>query len=240
MDTLSVAFLVVIVLVIVVFASMMLFSVRKTAKETQQAVSELGFTPVQDTTALAQRIFPLYHRSWMGNDFRLEEAYRKVTPDAEVYLFSLLDMSGDDSSITEKRAVAILSQYLKLPFFSITPKIHESMHPSVKSGAGLGELGNKLMEWAVAKTGTIVNLPEFPEFHARYTLIPEEDPARLRGFFERGAARYLSQTHSLALRCNGDLFTFSEINAPRRANEKEDIQARVSHALEIARALEGR
>jgi len=44
----------------------------------------------------------------------------------------------------------------------------------------------------------------------------------------------------LSLRCNGDLFTFSEFNAPRRANEKEDIQARVSRALEIARALEGR
>jgi hypothetical protein len=225
------------ILAIVLFAGfgiIIYLAISNAAKERDrqaQVIASLGYSPVQDTTELAKKIFPLYRNPWRKSKLELHDVYRKVTLDGDVYLFELLDMEGEDTSVTEKYAVAICSPRLSLPLCSIYPKIQED-------ASALGGFANKILEWGISKGGKKVEFPEFPEFNALYILTSDDDPAVVHDFLARGAARYLSQTRMLDLRCNGDLFTFSEINLNRQTNEKKDINQNVSRALEISRGLQ--
>jgi hypothetical protein len=63
-------------------------------------------------------------------------------------------------------------------------------------------------------------------------------PAVVREFLAR-ATGYLSQTKMLDLRCNGDLFTVTEITLNgNRGEKRDDISANITRALEVARGLQ--
>jgi len=222
--------------IVVGFVILIYFAISNSAKERDQqaqAIASLGFSPVQDTATLAKKIYQMYGNPWRKSKFQLHDVFRKVTPDGDVYLFELFDMEAEDSSVTGKHAVAICSPRLTMPLCVI--------HPKADGGAALGGFASQILEWGASRGGKKVEFPDFPEFNARYILTSDDDPAVVREFLARGAARYLSQIAPLELRCNGDLFTISEMEMKtnRKLDEIKEMTARVRRALDVSRGLHG-
>jgi hypothetical protein len=203
---------------------------RKEKEKRAQVAAALGFSPLEDVFALAAKIFPLYRRSWSSNKFELRNVFRKTIPDGEMFLFDLMDTSGEDDSITEQQAVAILSPYLKLPQFAFFPK--------ADSKYALSGIANKVVEWGMSKMGTVIAFPEYPEFSARYVVTSEDDPSLARGFFDERLVLYFSRTQMYMLRGAGDLFAFAEMDTKFKAGEQENVNRKINRAMEIFRVLQ--
>jgi hypothetical protein len=203
---------------------------RKEKELRQQVSSALGFTPVEEDPAFANKIFRLYRRAGQENKFKLQYVFRKTIPDGEMFLFDLTDAAGEDESVIERQAVAIVSPYLKLPQFAFFPK--------ADSKYALSGIANKVVEWGMSKMGTVIAFPEYPEFGARYVVTSEDDLGLARGFFDERLVLYFSRTQLYMLRGAGDLFTFAEMDTKFKAGEQENVNRRINRALEIFRVLQ--
>lgn len=222
-------------LILLVFVGMVIFSITATrrAKEAKaQMAQTLGMTPIpQPDSALVEQITALYRTSWEQFKADLLNVSRRSLPDGELFLFDLLDTGGDSTSITESQGVAIRSNTLRLPPFQLYPKVDTSKY-------ALGGLANKIVEWGVSKIGTPVNFPEYPAFQARYA-VTSTDPEAARRFFDEEKARYFARTENYALRANGNLFAFAEIEPGFKQNDPAHMTRRINRALEIYRLFRG-
>jgi hypothetical protein len=185
----------------------------------------LGFAPCEADAALAARISRLY---WRGGKYQLRNVFCKIVGDGEIYLFDLVDRSSEDDSWTEQQAVAILSSHLKLPCFSLFPKVDEKYL--------LSGLANRVLEWGMSARGGMVKFPEFPEFNARYIVTSDESDAT-RQFLDERLAQYFAQIQMCRLQAGGDIFTFSNVVPRFRAANQDGIARRVECAMEIFRLL---
>ncbi len=224
----------VVLLILLVFAGMVIFSItsNRRAREARERMAQtLGMTPVpQPDAALVEQITGLYRTSWEQFKADLLNVSRRSLPDGELFLFDLLDTGGDSTSITESQGVAIRSNTLKLPQFQMYPKMDASK-------SALGSLANKIVEWGVSKIGTPVNFPEYPAFQARYA-VTSADPEAARRFFDEEKARYFARTENYALRANGHLFAFAEIEPGFQQNDPAQMTRRIQRALEIYRLFQ--
>lgn len=222
-------------LILLVFAGLVIFSIMATrrAKEAKtQMAQTLGMIPIsQPDYALLEQIAGLYRSDWGTATYELRNVSRRILPDGELFLFDLVDTSGDGDSITESQGVAIRSSTLRLPPFQLYPKVDTSKY-------ALGGLANRIVEWGVSKSGTLVQFPEFPAFQARYA-ITSTDPDAVRRFFDEDKARYFPNTESYTLHAGGNLFTFAEIEPGFKVNDPTHMTRRINRALEIYRLFQG-
>jgi len=217
---------------LVFFGGMVYFAIsttRKEAEQKKQAAQSLGFSSIETDANLLEKLSALYRRPGAQTRYDLRSLSRRVTPDGEMYLFDLVDTSGDDDSWTEKQAVAIVSPYLKLPPFAIFPKADQKY--------ALSGLANKVLEWGMSFVGSQVEFPEYPEFESRYIVTSNESSDWVREFFDQRLADYFSRTPMLMLHAADDLFTFSEMGT-KLESDPTVLSQRVNRALEIFRALQ--
>ncbi|MDW8279450.1 MAG: hypothetical protein RMJ85_15650, partial [Anaerolineales bacterium] len=204
---------------------------RKERESKAQMAQMLGMTPLpQPDSALLEQMNALYHTPWGKTKYELRHVSRRILPDGELFLFDLVDTSGDGESTTENQAIAIRSDTLRLPPFQLYPKLDTKKY-------ALGGLANKIVEWGVSKVGTPVQFPEFPAFQARYT-VSSTDPEAVRRFFDEDKARYFSSTENYALNAGGNLFTFTEIDLSSKKDDLEQMSRRINRALEIYRLFQ--
>ncbi len=201
-----------------------IYSSRKNVESKRQMAQQLGFTPAQPDPQLTENISALYRRPGVSSRHELRNISRKMLSNGEMYLFDLVDTSGEDNSWLENQAVAIVSPSLKLPPFSFFPKSDEKY--------ALSGLTNQIVEWGLAKMGTPVALPEFPVFTARY-VISSSEPEATRRFIDEAIARYFSHTQMYSIHSGGEVFTFSEMNPRLDLRNPENLSQRINHALEI-------
>ena len=197
---------------------------RKDLESKQQVAQQSGLSSVQSDTLLTEKISALYRRPGATSRYELRNLSRKFLPDGEMYLFDLVDTSGDDNSWVENQAVAIVSPTLKLPPFSFFPKSDEKY--------ALSGTANQIVEWGLSKMGSPVALPEFPAFTARY-VINSAEPEATRRFIDEPIARYLSHTQMYSIHAGGDVFTFSEMNPRLDLRNPENLSQRIDRAQEI-------
>ncbi len=214
-------------LIALVFAVMVIGSIiitrKETAKKTQLAQA-LGMTPVaQPDAALAEQIFALHRPTWGTATYKLRNVSRRPLADGELFLFDLVDTSGDGDSTTAHQAVAIRSATLHLPPFAFYPKVDTQQY-------ALGGLANKIVEWAVARAGKPVSLPEYPAFAARYT-VTSDDPPAARRFFNERMANYFATTQFYTLHAAGDLFVFADIEPGFKTSDQSRMARRIDRAL---------
>jgi hypothetical protein len=189
----------------------------------------LGFNPTQPDAQLTEKISTLYRRPGTTSRYELHNLSRKLLPEGDMYLFDLVDTSGEDNSWLENQAVAIISPSLKLPPFSFFPKSDEKY--------ALSGLANQIVEWGLAKIGSPVTFPEFPAFAARY-VVSSSEPQAIRRFIDEPIARYFSHTPMYSLRACGEVFTFSEMDPRLDLRNPESLSRRVNRALEIFHLLQ--
>lgn len=221
-------------LILLIFAGLLIFSITVTrrAKEARtQIMQALDMTPVPEPdSALLGQIASLYRVPWVTSKDELLNVSRRLIPDGELFLFDLLDTSGDSNSIIESQAIAIRSNTLRLPPFQVFPKVDMGK-------SAFGGLANAIVQFAVSKVGAPVKFPEFPAFEARYT-VTSTDPESARRFFDEDKIRYFSCTEYYALRAGGNLFIFTEIMPRFKLNDPSQMTRRINRALEVYQLLQ--
>lgn len=218
---------------LVFFGGMVYFAISTTRRETEQKkqlAQSLGFSPVESDPKLTEKIAALYRRPGAQTRYELQNVSRRSIPDGEMYIFDLVDKSGDDDSWTERQAVAIVSPYLKLPPFTLYPKADQKY--------ALSGLANKVLEWGMTFVGSPIPFPEYPEFNARYIVTSNESSDWVRGFFDQRLVDYFSRTQMFMLHGMDDIFTFSEMDFSRRPDIQENVSRRVNQTLDIFRVLQ--
>jgi hypothetical protein len=215
-----------------VFSGIIYMSIQSSRKEkeTKQLVTQtLGFSLCEADEALAEKIFSLYQRPWSKPTYQLRHVSRKRIPDGEMFLFDLVDTSGEDDSWAEQQAVAIISPALKLPPFIFFPKSNPKY--------ALSGLANQIVEWGMAKIGEPVAFPQYPALGERY-VITSQDADGLRLFMDESLARFFGQTEMYMIHAAGDMFTFAEMDPYFKTADIQSMTRRVSRAMEIFRALQ--
>jgi hypothetical protein len=225
--------IVVVLMILMIFGLIvyaMIRSERKAAQVKRSIVESLGFRPVEITPTLTQRFVDFQDRTrdkWIPEkhrDYELQNVARKALPDGEMLIFDLVDHAGNDTSYLETQAVAVISPYLKLPAFSLFPKV-DLEGPAAR-------LGNKLITWIVSNAGSPVYFPEAPEFEKRY-LVNSNEPYETQEFLDETRLRRLAKTRMMSISAGGDMFTVSEIGSGNRLSSIEAVSARVNLAAEI-------
>jgi hypothetical protein len=214
------------------FGGMVYFAIqssRKDVEKKQQISQALGFSPVEADPAVTDKIAELYRRPESHTNYEMRNVSRRVIPDGEMYLFDLVDTSGDNDSWTEHQAVGIVSPYLKMPPFTLFPKAEQKY--------ALSGLANKVLEWGMSFVGSPVDFPEYPEFESRYILTSNESSDWIHEFFDQSLAGYFSRTQMFMLHASGDVFTFSEMGANFDTSDQNVMSQRVNHALNIFRLM---
>jgi hypothetical protein len=196
----------------------------------QQIAQSLSFSPIEADPKLTGEIAELYRRPGSQTKYELRNVSRRVIPDGEIFLFDLVDTSGEDDNWAERQSVAIVSPYLKMPPFTLFPKADQKY--------ALSGLANKVLEWGMSFVGTPLDFSEYPEFDARYIVTSNESTDWVRGFFDQSLAQYFSHTQMFTLHAAGNIFTFSEMGANFDTNDQSVMSQRVNHALDIFRLLQ--
>lgn len=205
-------------------------SSRKDLEQKKQTAQSLGFSPVQADAKLTDDIAAMYRRPGAQTCYELRNVSRRVIPDGEMYLFDLVDTSGEDDSWTEKQAVAVVSPHLNMPPFNLFPKADQKY--------AISGLANKVLEWGMSFIGTQVDFPEYPEFASRYIVSSNEATDWIRGFFDRHLAGYFSRTNMFMVHAAGNIFTFSEMGTKLGDGVPSVVSQRVNNALDIFRVLQ--
>ncbi|WKZ35135.1 MAG: hypothetical protein QY332_16090 [Anaerolineales bacterium] len=217
---------------LVIFGWIVTMSIQSSRKEKEtkkQVIQSLGFSSSEADESVSEKIYSLYHRTWSKNSYQLRNVSRRLIPDGEMFLFDLVDTSGEDDSWTERQAVAIISPSLNLPPFAFFPKSNQKY--------ALSGLANRIVEWGMSKIGEPVAFPQYPALAERY-VITSQDSDGLRLFMDESLARFFGQTEMYMLHAAGNIFTFAEMDPNFKIADIQSMTRRLNRAMEIFRALQ--
>jgi hypothetical protein len=209
---------------------LMVRSERKAKVSKLQISQSLGFTPIDPDPDLLRKMNHLNENIRANlkipadGKFELQNVSRKRLADGEMFIFDLINTSGDSDSYSEKRAVAIISPSLNLPHFMIFPR-------AVIDGS-IADLANKFLDWLMAKVGNPVEFPEYPDFEGRY-LVSSLDPEATRLFLDSSKLRRLANTKHYGIHAGGDMFTLSSLHMSTGTLSLEMMSERVSQAMGV-------
>lgn len=193
---------------------------RKAARSREAATH--GFRPVvPPDPRIVERIVGLYRTS-AGQPLEVRDLHRKEAGGHTLYLFDLADRSGESTNLMCDRAVAVVSAALRLPRFSIIPRIeHEGK---------LAAVGNWLLERFATRAGAPVDVPSAPAFERRYTLAAADEAAARRFFNAERLAR-LAETQYCMIEGDGDMLTVDRLELdPARRRPATSLGERLRHA----------
>lgn len=213
--------------IILLFGILVFFMIRAEKAEKGrklQIARDLGFFSVEPDPSLTDRISQLYQHQLGESAFELRNVSRKQIPDGEMYLFDLVNTAGEEDSVTEDQAIAIASQYLNMPEFTIFPKVDIE-------GFG-GKFANSLLQWVVAKVGDPLDFPDHVEFQKRY-LVSSADEQGTRQFLDARKLQLLAQVRLLGIHARGDMFILSKFDQVSQTRTRETIGERVSQAMDL-------
>lgn len=202
---------------------------RKAQAQLQETAHTLGFQPIEPSPELVAQITGVYRRHRPQVEYRLKNVYQRRMPDGDMFLFDLVDASGEDGNRNEQQSLAVVSPDLKLPHFLLFPRAEL---------AGLaGSLANRLLEWAASQAGEPLEFPDAPGFGERY-LLASLEPEQARSFFHPSLLQQLAQTRQGAVQAWGQVFIYSQIAFSRQPTGQESLSQRVNEARNILRILQ--
>ena len=208
-----------------------IYSERKGRAAKIKLSRSLGFSPIDPEPELIQKIVRLYQGLRKNgyppadDQFQLQNVACKRLPDYDLFIFDLLNRSGDEDSYTEDGALAVVSHHLKLPTFMVFPKADFE--------GTLSFMGNKFLTWIFTKVGNPIGFPECPEFERRY-LVSSPDPAGTRQFLNESRLHQMAKTRMMSIQAGGDLFTISRVDQfTKPVNDKETMSTRIQLARDV-------
>lgn len=225
------ASILILIVFLAIFGGMIYLAFRSNANDRKakfELASQMGFAPNEVSPALVIKFSQLYQRSGREK-FELRNVFKRKLSVGEMYIFDLVETSGEDASWTETQAVAIVSPYLKLPHFTLFPKADEKY--------ALSGVANRILEWGMSFVGKPISFPNAPEFNSKYVTSSNE-PEMTRTFMDESLLRYFSQTQMYILHAMGDIFTFNEMDPKLKKMDQEGMSRRINRAMEIYRVLQ--
>lgn len=199
-----------------------------------EAARNLGFTPAASDPGLAARLTELYVHTPSKSKhsakppYKLQNVFKKRMSEGDVFIFDLVDTSGDDSSQTEKHAVAIVSPRLDLPRFVMLPRIGGS--------SALAPVANKVLAWVARNYGSPVDFPHAPEF-AQHFMVCSVDPEATRRFLSGDRLRRLAEMRNVGMHAGGHMFTVTHYAMSTREPVRQKLRERVDDAMRILSSL---
>jgi len=227
MHTSSHLFVLYIILGIVALIAAFVVWVYRAAKKQQQErrrlIQEFGFQEAPERTRdLTERMKTLHHH-WTEHH-GLDGVKRKSEWGYELLLFDLQDSSGD-STHTESDQGVLIAPDLKLPRFTMFPKMQ---------GTGLvAAMTNKALGWIASRFAVQATFPDAPEFDAKY-LVWGDDEAALRECFSPARLARLAETEELQAEGSGDALLFSRVPFHR---VKQTYEEKLREILQNAKLL---
>lgn len=208
-----------------------IYSERKGRAAKIELSRSLGFSPIDPEPELIQRIVRLYQNlrknghAPADDQFQLQNVACKRLPDYDLFIFDLLNRSGDEDSYIEDGALAVVSPHLELPTFLVFPKADIE--------GTLSFMGNKFLTWIFTKVGNPIEFPECPEFERRY-LVSSPDPAGTCQFLNESRLHQMAKTRLMSIQAGGDLFTISRVDQfTKPVNVKETMSTRIQLARDV-------
>ena len=199
---------------------------KKHSAQKQNAALEMGFQLLKEIDPdLTNRIVQLHQKS-KGQNLRVRNVFERPQSDCTLYLFDLLDYSGDSVTYLADGAIAVLSPSLHLPRFSIYPRIGDR-------GRVSGWANALLEKMALSRMNPIV-LGTNPYFEKNYFLFGENEQEVQEVLTDYNLS-YFSEYKFWHIEAEGDLFTFANLE-PRRnigANPQTDPGAGLQEALNL-------
>jgi hypothetical protein len=234
MNQLAVLFILLIIIAIGVSIYFMYNRDRKRGVEKQTAALDMGFQLVKEVDpSLTDRIIQFYKKS-KGQNLRVRNVFERSESDATLYLFDLLDYSGESVNYLADGAIMVVSPSLRLPRFSIYPKLGDRSHVSGWADALLEKIATRQMDQIV--------LGKNPYFEKNYFLTGENE-AEVREFLTEYILSHFNDQKFWRIEAGGDLFTFSNLDSRRNIDagsplELRDRQQEALSLFELFRASE--
>jgi len=226
MNQYAVLFILLIVLVVGVSIYWLYARDKKRSLQKQNLALELGFQLVKDIDpGLTSRIVQ-FHQKSKSQNLRVRNVFTRAQSDCTLYLFDLLDYSGDSVTYLVDGAIAVLSPSLHLPRFSIYPRIGDRSRVSGWADALLEKMALSRMDRIVLGTN--------PYFEANYYLFGGNEQ-EVREFLTDDNLSYFSEYKFWQIEAGGDLFTFANLESRRNmgANLQTDPRTRLQEALNL-------
>ena len=203
-------------------------SVRRQAQRKRDLALAMGFVALEAEPELETKLTRLYRQTLSEGEFRLENVFRRDLPNGSLYLFDMLDTSGNETTQVEEQTVAIVSERLDLPTFFL--------YPQADTTGGITDLANRVLRWVVSRVGTPIDFADAPDFQRRY-LVSSPEPDRTHWFLSGERVKRLTQTYLCIIHAGGDLFTFSQFSPKPSADRSTVLGERIELAMEIYQVL---
>lgn len=207
-------------------------SQKRARAEKQELTLELGFRPLENEAAgISSQILYLHRgtaqRPYVRNIFQRKES------DCEVYLFDLYDSSSQSTDPVQENGVAIVSDRLDLPRFSVVPKA---------PGSGrVSSLANHLLHRFALGSRTAVPLLNDSRFAQEYFLAGDREDDVRKVATDQVLDRIAEKPYR-QIEAGGHLFTYDRIvlDPSGRRSKETEVQQRVAEALEVFHLLRSR
>ncbi len=199
---------------------------KKQSAQKQNAALEMGFQLEKEVEPeLTNRIVQMHQKSKSQN-LRVRNIYKRTQSDCTLYLFDVLDYSGDSVTYLVDGAIAVLSPSLHLPRFSIYPRIGDRSRVSGWANALLERMALSRMNPIVLGTN--------PYFEKNYFLFGENEE-EVEEFLTDDNLNYFNEYKFWQIEAEGDLFTFANLESRRNvgASLQTDLGSRLQEALNL-------
>lgn len=226
MDVTSLLMVLAVLMVFGLIVFLMIRSDRRGRQDRRKMAEALGFTPIETLDdATADQIIHL-HQHTDTQELQVHDVAQRREDSARFLIFNLVDHSGDSNSTLVDRGVAVLSDELSMPRFSLIPRVVEK--------GRLADLANRVLAMIMEKRSNRVELNLNPHFEERYFLLGD-DETEIVNFLDTFRLSHLSQETYRHLEAAGNCFTYSRFVFNMR--EKRDIRRELEHDLVDARRL---
>jgi hypothetical protein len=225
-DVMSLLLVLGVLSIFALFVGGMIWYERRKRRDRQQIAQALGFQPLdeldQDTTT---RLIQL-HQHTSSQDLKVHNPSERREASTRIVLFDLMDHSGDSNSTLVDAGIAIFSNELRLPRFSLIPRVAEK--------GRLAEIANRFLEMLIEKRSNRIQLGKNAHFDERYFLLGDDREA-IEAFLDEYRLSRLSQSTYRHLEAKDDFFTYSRFVFATRG--KRDRQTDLKKDLGEARVL---
>jgi len=203
---------------------------QKKKAEQNRLLREFGFVALKSNDpALEERIESL--TSPRVKSIRILNVYRLDRGDGMVYIFDLY--TGGNNSSTRK-SIAIISDFLRLPRFSLYPKINFA--------GFIGNALNKMIKYIVSRNLQEIIPDKNPEFMKKYQLFGNDTASVQKIFSGNLPRRILEKNHLYHIEAEGDSILFSKLNPENRQNyyhlDRESLQSIIDDSRMLVRTLQ--
>lgn len=195
---------------------------KKKEEEKKRFIRALGFTPLENSAALAERITQFYERDEDSSEAVLRNVFHKTLLEGEMYIFDVL---GND---TERNVVAVLSSALVLPHFRIFPKLARDN--------AIEKWMNKALVWAISRVETPLVFPEVPDFDKQY-LVSSSTPTSAYRFLDDNLLLQFAQIKRCVVQAEGNMFVLSSFIEGNDSSSRESLRQRVDQAMRVFQIL---